>query len=145
MEKTGHVSLRVFFRFLLSSVSSSAIDILLFHLLVRLLKSLTPAYILLSTAGARLISSLVNFSINRRRVFRSDGNRARTLTRFALLCLCVMAASAFLVGRLVRLLDWEETVVKMMVDGLLFFVNYTVQRKWVFRPAKGEYDSRQAG
>ncbi len=134
VEKTGRFSIPTFFRFLLSSVSSSAIDILLFHLLVRLLKALTPVYILFSTVGARLVSSLVNFTINRRRVFRGSGNRRRTLARFALLCVCVMTASAFLVGRLVKLLGWEETMVKMMVDGLLFFVNYTVQRKWVFRP-----------
>ena len=41
--------------------------------------------------------------------------------------------SSVLVTLIVRLLSWNETLVKVIVDTVLFVVNYALQRDVVFK------------
>ena len=81
-------SLRIYaliLKFLLSSGAATIIDLLLFYLLSRFLPS--GKYVTLeATVMARIVSSLVNFSINRNVVFRQ--RRQRVEDTFEVLCLC---------------------------------------------------------
>ena len=47
-------------------------------------------------------------------------------------CIGVMLASGVAVSALLALLGVNSTVIKLVVDFLLFFVNYRIQRAWVF-------------
>ena len=44
-----------------------------------------------------------------------------------------MCMSAALVAIIWHLLGGSETVIKIIVDTLLFFISYQIQRRWVFR------------
>ena len=135
-----------FFKFASSSATSTVLDLGLFTVLVKwVLPYLFPALsagrpyylVLLATAVARVCSSVLNFFINRQFVFQMERHKGAFL-RYALLVIVVLFTSATLVNALNVYLSLDRTVAKIIVDSLLFFVNYRVQKAWVFsKPRKG--------
>lgn len=124
---------KVFFKFILSSLSSFVVDILLFTILVWLLKPAFPGlYILLSTIGARLVSSACNFLINKAQVFAAQGSTLPTVAKYVFLAICQLLLSAGLVGLFYRLTFLSESILKVMVDTVLFLISFQIQRDWVF-------------
>ena len=121
-----------FVKFTLSSLSSSLIDIGLFQLLVWALSGVKH-YILYSTIGARVVSSLFNFFVNRNVVFGAKDNVKSTMFRYYALCVVQALASAGLVTLFFSVLPLPELIVKMVVDTLLFFVSFLIHKRWVFR------------
>ena len=129
----------VFLKYIFSSFSSFIVDIALFSLLVSLLRDTTPAYyIYISTVGARIVSSLFNFTLNRKTVFKSMGKVSTTMAKYFTLCVVQMCLSAICVELLFQLFGSNETLIKILVDMLLFVVSFQIQREWVFRSKKGE-------
>ena len=123
-----------FFKFVFASVSSFVVDITLFYLFVLLFKDTFPAlYVTFATVGARVISAVYNYLINYKFVFKSNASRATSLTKYALLAIIQMSLSAGIVSLIVYLFPgcWE-TLVKAIVDMILFLISYAVQQRFVF-------------
>jgi len=129
------VMLQVFFRFMGAGFLSFLVDQGLFALLQKaVFKSLGDApSILLATAAARVVSSLLNYMLNRSVVFRAGGALRGSLLRYYILCALQMAASAACVTVFRLLTRVDASILKLVVDTLLFFVSYQIQRRWVFR------------
>ncbi len=124
----------IFGKFLATSLSSSVIDIVMFTVFVSLLKLTgTVHYILLATVGARVISSIYNYLMNKGVVFKCEGKIQTTFFKYYALCIVQMLCSAGLVGLFYRLLGLNETIVKIIVDTLLFLVSFRIQKEWVFK------------
>ena len=124
----------MFLRFVVASLSSAAIDLGLFAFLAFLLRDAVPTYyIALSTIVARVVSSMYNFFVNRRGVFKSEAGLGATMLRYYLLAVCQMAMSAVGVSWLFELLGGSETLIKIMVDTVLFLISFQIQREWVFK------------
>lgn len=137
-----HDSLRIygvmfaaFFKYLLSSLSSSLIDMGLFALLnIFVFAGLdVKVNVVLSTLLARVVSSACNFMINRKIVFGVKSNLTRTLIAYYILVIVQMGASAGLVALFTVLLGWPAVVVKAIVDSCLFLVSFQIQQRVVFR------------
>lgn len=146
--------------YVLSSAISFVVDISFFAIFLKIFTktSLTGSIsifgkeILLvqffATACARLISSLVNYNINKHKVFDYEGEnkegKDNTLLKYYALAIPQMFVSAFAVTILVRVLSipatatFLTTLIKVCVDTIIFLVNYRVQRVWVFadKPSK---------
>lgn len=124
-----------FLRFLISSLSSSVLDLLLFSILCTFLRDrIGIAYVAVATVGARILSSIYNFIINHRVVFKSSEKYTRAMFRYFILVLCQMTASALLVTLFcVMLKGINETLVKVIVDTILFFISYRIQQNLIFR------------
>ncbi|MBD5094051.1 MAG: glycosyltransferase [Subdoligranulum sp.] len=122
-------------RFLVSSLGSSVLDLLLFWLLCGLLRGKFFAYVAAATAGARICSAGVNYLLNYSLVFRSDAGRARSAVRYVVLAVCQMCVSAALVTAAVSLLPpgTPELCVKLPIDLVLFFLSYVIQREFVYK------------
>lgn len=128
-------------KFAASSLTTTAVDFLLFTLLFALLKERVPATSeLIATVVARIASSLLNFSLNNRFVFENGGSKKRAFIRYYCLCIPQMLASAGLVTLINRLFDNSATLattaIKVLVDLFLFVVSFFIQRKWVFAQKK---------
>ena len=139
--------------FALSSVISMLLDVTLFtvfNLLLARWGEGFPADSLpwwaiyrygISVAAARVISSAVNYTLNRRVVFAS-GDRA-SVARYYTLAVCQLAVSAAIGQTLVHVLPipdsakWIETAIKLAVDTFLFFFSFRIQNAWVFRSKDG--------
>jgi putative flippase GtrA len=92
---------------------------------------------------ARIISSLVNFFLNARVVF-GDRVNGRTLARYYTLAVVLLALSAGLTFLAEQLLGITSpllcTLVKVVIDTVLFFFSFRVQHRWVFNPGKNQQE-----
>lgn len=119
-----------FFRYIFSALSASVIDLLLFYLLSRQIPGTTGIWI--ATALARLVSSLYNYSINRKVVFESKETVRQTIWRYYGLCIIQAACSAALVSVFIAIVPIPKTLCKAIVDTALFLISYRIQRRFVF-------------
>ena len=81
---------------------------------------------------ARLVSSVVNFALNRSFVFKLKGSAKSAVWKYALLCVAVICISNLCV-QLLELIGWNAGIAKAVCDTLLYFFNYHIQNRWVFR------------
>ena len=131
--KIYKVLLGNFIKYTLSSLSASLIDIAIFKILVIILKPRLVMYILVATVIARICSSLYNFFMNKTVVFKSDKSIVITAIKYYILCIGQMLVSAGLVTLCYSLCQIGETVEKIIIDTLLFFVSYRIQGKFIFK------------
>ena len=93
--------------------------------------------VLIATVVARVISSIVNYILNRNAVFESNTSVKRSVWKYYLLCFVQMILAAAGVFGFSALFGGGEAleglVYKPIVDVLLFLVSYQVQQRWVFR------------
>ena len=126
-----------FVRFTISSILSAGIDFLFFYIISRFcafawdLELTSGRVITVATVGARIVSTVVNFTINKLWAFESKKSASREIALFAVLFVAKMAASAALVS-LFAFVKIPTVVLKMIVDTLLFFVSFAVQKLVIF-------------
>ncbi len=123
----------VFGKFILSSISSFLIDIILFTILVSCLKNLISSYIFIATYIARIVSAFFNYSMNKSKVFKNNTKGWKTLIKYAVLCVIQVTLSAFLTSYLFNLTHVNVTMIKVITDVILFLISFRLQREWVFK------------
>lgn len=133
----------VIFKFMASSLCSFFVDIVAFTLINFIIGGSMSANkrLLAATFLARVVSSLVNFSMNHKYVFKSNESAAATLPRYGILCVCQMLLSYGLLYLFAQVLlglkaGLLESVVKCIVDMMLFLVSFQLQKRWVFKTSK---------
>ena len=117
----------VIFRYLFSSVTSFAVDYLLYWLCLGFFR-LSP---LVSYALARLVSSQVNYHLNKHTVFSGRGGR-HSMVKYYALAVAQGLLGAGLVQFLPQVLPISAAIIKIPVDLALFAVSYFIQRDFVF-------------
>lgn len=135
-------SIRVYgliFKYAISSIASSVVDLSAFFILSHtIFYHGTPEHIFFATFFARVISVIVNFSLNKKLVFDSRGGVGKTFFRYVCLAVPIMLSSAALVYVLSHLNIFHgidafiKTLIKLPVDVFLFLISFRVQQKWVF-------------
>lgn len=122
-----------FFKYMLSSITSFVIDYGIFCVMAMVLGGIgMTARVWISTVIARIISSLYNYTMNRTVVFHSTEGRAKTLVKYYVLCIVQTCCSAILVLSFCKGIKISETIVKPVVDVLLFLISFQIQRTWIF-------------
>ncbi len=121
----------VFLKFSVSSLVCFALDIALFTILFALSHN-----IWLSTAVARVASGVTNFTINRNVVFNQQ--KTSGVLRPAIKYFCLWLAVLCVSAGLVEMFDDQSSVsfivpIKILVDVILFLLNYKIQKHFVFR------------
>lgn len=123
----------MFMKYIFSSFSASLLDLFIFTVLCGAFRSLESLnYIIIATWIARLISATYNFCINYHIVFESKKNKLESALKYIVLAISQMVLSAALVICGVYLFKINETIVKIIVDSFLFFISYSIQRKFVY-------------
>lgn len=118
----------IIFKYIMSSGLSFIIDISIFWLINTIFKN-----IILATIIARIISSLVNYIINRNIVFKSNLSRRKTIIQYYTLVLVQMLISAFSVDFIFSIIKFNPTIIKIMVDSIIFVVNFLIQKYLIFK------------
>lgn len=123
----------VMLMFLASSTVSFLVDISLFSALVFLFfqgqDSLEEVF--LASVLARMVSSVVNFTLNYKSVFRSQEKLSVALTKYYSLAFVLMILSSTATGFLA---EWTQlpVIMKLLVDGSLYFFSFTLQKHYIF-------------
>ena len=100
--------------------------------------------LLAAVVGARVISALTNFTVNR--MLMHDGgarpSASSSLVRYAVLAVGILAANAALMETLTGL-GVSLLVAKILTELILIPVSFAVQRRWVFLPAQSQEKPRE--
>ena len=128
----------VIFKFLFSSFASSLIDLAIFTIIEALLLGRVDdsLRIFSATAGARVISSLFNYTFNRKAVFKSSESIKGSIVKYYILCvlqLCVSYMLVYAVTSILSLGSVMTVVAKAIIDTILFVISFRIQRRWVFK------------
>lgn len=126
---------KLFLKYIVSAGISFVLDLSLFTVFSILLKgNKVVNYILIATILARIISSLINYLLNRNSVFKKNDKvmDANTLIKYYVLVVIQMFVSATLVSLIYDATNIYETVIKIPIEIILFLVNYFVQKKFIF-------------
>ena len=130
-------SIRIYsliFKFLGASLASTLCDLLLFALFKFLLRSMVLEWnLFIATAGARIISSIFNYSVNKTLVFTNKGKIRSTLAKYYAVCIVQGMLSYFGVLGLVTIFSLPSVLSKVIVDFILFLITFQIQREWVFK------------
>lgn len=139
--------LKYFFKYSFGAISSAIIDIGLFKIFTIFLRSIMRGgyaesidlffysgskVIILATIFSRILSSIYNYTFNRKIVFDSKKSIKRTLSGYYLLCVLNMVLSAVLVSSIYGAIGRGLIGIKISVDLLIFIANFFVQKRIVF-------------
>ncbi len=135
-----------FFRYTVSSLVSAIVDTAAFSLLSWLLHTVLQGFALTAAAGvgARVISSLLNFFLNKKLVFKTQVDTKKAMLRYYALALPQMAAQVLLTQGVYALFHISDsaaglrTVIYAVVMTVLYFLSYMIQQRWVFAPNKSK-------
>ena len=136
--------LKHFFRYTVSSVVSAVVDTAGFSVLSWLLGGIFKGFALTAVAGviARVVSSLLNFFMNKKLVFQTNISTGKAMLRYYMLALPQMAAQVLLTQGVYTLFSVPDdahvlrTVLYAVVMTVLFILSYMIQQRWVFAPQK---------
>ncbi len=130
--------------YIFSSLISFVADISFFYLFSRLfsalISQLSPLVPIIATVCARVISSGINYYINKTKVFDNKSKVKNTLFKYYALAVPQMLVSATAVTLLSYLFTAQSlgsSVIKIFVDTFIFFLSFRIQKLWVF---KGDID-----
>ena len=120
---------KMFLKYLGVAIISFVIDIFFFTVFNTLLK----LSIILATILARLISSFINFLLNKEKVFNSKEKMSITIIKYYLLVVVQMLVSAFSVKFIAKYILINPTFIKVPVECILFICNYLIQKILIFK------------
>ena len=129
-----------FFKYTLSSLASAVVDEGLFVLLTWLLQgTLTdPLLTAVPFAVARLLSSLMNFYVNKKLVFGAQVSTGKAMAKYFALAVPQAAAHLVLTYGVYLLfgIPGDATALRGLIYAIvmtvLFFASFMIQQRWVF-------------
>lgn len=123
-------------KFVVSSLLSFVIDISLFRILITIVFPQARYAVLYSTVGARIISGVFNYTVNKTVVFRNSDKTAAPAIKYIILFISQMLLSSLFVSMLENLTFIDITFGKAVVDTILFLFSYVIQHTIVFANKK---------
>lgn len=133
---------REIFKFAASSLTGFVVDYGIYSLLLVATGSLGQAVSLpLSNIAARIVSATVNYSLNKRFVFKSEDSVVKTATQYFALAGCILAGNTMLLSFLVNIAGVNEYAAKIVTELTFFISSWAVQKFVIFRKKPEEAKS----
>ena len=135
---TYYILFSIFFKYSISSLMAALVDLCGFVIFSELLSYISisnEVEILLATIMARIISSFVNYKLNKIMVFSMKESSKTAFFKYYILIFIQMLCSAGFV-MLVNKVVSSTVISKVIVDTVLFFLSYHVQRIFIFKNKK---------
>ena len=134
--RTFRDSFRVYkeiLKFSASSLISFAIDYCMYAALLALTGAAGVANgLVISNIGARLVSGAVNYTLNRRLVFRSRTGFAKSAAQYILLAAFILAGNTIVLTTLAGTLGINSLLAKLITESIFFVISWTVQKYVIF-------------
>ncbi len=115
-------------KFSAASFSSFLVDYALYSLLLFLTGNLAA-----SNIGARVVSAGVNYTLNRKLVFRSSDRVGKTALQYLALAALILAGNTLVLSALVNGAGVNRYAAKLCTELLFFILSWLVQRCVIFR------------
>lgn len=122
------------FTYLLSSGLSFIVDIISFSIILYFIKDRFVDAILLASYVARVISSVVNYIVNKKYVFKNEKKRNyKAFIEYFLLVIINITISGLLVTKVYNYIHLNATFIKVIIDSIIFIINYFLQKLVIFK------------
>ena len=122
------------FTYLLSSGLSFVVDIMTFSIILYFIKDRFVDAILLSSYAARAISSVVNYFVNKKFVFKNEKKRNyKAFIEYFLLVIINITISGLLITKFYNYIHLNATFIKVVIDSIIFVINYFLQKLVIFK------------
>ena len=119
---------QTFLKYIIVAGISFILDITLFTIFNYLFSK-----IIIATILARVISSFINYLLNKDQVFKSKISNKTTLIKYYTLVVVQMFTSGILVTIFTNIININATFVKIPIEIILFLINYIIQKKFIFK------------
>ena len=129
--KDSYLVYKEIIKFSLSSITSFIIDYILFAIL-----SLTTNKIILSNITSRIISSTINYILNKNIVFKNKDSKLTTLTKYILLAITILSLNTVILNILTKQLQINHLIAKIITEIILFILSWLIQKKIIFKLKK---------
>ncbi len=124
-------------KFASSSFTAFLIDYTVYSLILLIgTERINFASITFANIVARVISSSVNFTINRKFVFKSNQSLQKSVAQFFTLAGVILACNSVVLNFLANVLDINHYLAKIFTEMFFFAFNYTIQNFVIFRKKK---------
>lgn len=98
--------------------------------LIDILKQL---HLRFSNIGARIVSAITNYTINRKFVFKSKGNIVKSAAQYFLLAAIILIGNTITLEMLVNICGIHQMIAKILTELLFFILSWTVQKFIILR------------
>ena len=127
------------FKFCAASIVCFLVDYMLYCLglifTVSLGKGLSTV---VSNVFARIISSILNFTLNKKVVFKRKGNTLKLAASYFLLALFILAGNTLVLKMFVEVLNIESKVAKLITELIFFIISWFIQKFLIFKKREEE-------
>lgn len=129
-------SLRIYkeiLKFSASSLTSFFVDYGMFSLLSLATGGLESTFgLAMSNVLARIVSSGVNFTLNRKFVFKSNKSLWKSGVQYFLLAAVILAGNTLVLSLLADQLSMNRYLAKLLTELVFFALSWLIQRRFVF-------------
>ena len=116
--------------YILFSSLSFIVDIVSFSSILFFLKD----KIMISSYLARTISSIFNYIVNKNIVFKNNEKKnVKSMIMYFLLVIVNITISGTLVKKIYFFIHYNATFIKIVIDSLIFIINYFLQKYVIFK------------
>lgn len=116
--------------YILFSSLSFIVDIVSFSSILFFLKD----KIMISSYLARTISSIFNYIVNKNIVFKNNEKKnLKSMIMYFLLVIVNITISGTLVKKIYFFIHYNATLIKIVIDSLIFIINYFLQKYVIFK------------
>lgn len=122
-------------KFSCSSLLSFCVDYIFYSIFAMISGSVA-----FSNICARVISSIFNFSMNKKFVFKNKEGIVKTAAKYFLLAALILAANTIMLELCVKYLIHNKYISKILIEVLLFFISWAAQKSFVFRKRERKID-----
>ena len=132
-------------KFAASSITGFAVDYGIYVLMVALTGGMSSAVsIPLSNVTARIVSSAVNYTINKRYVYKNNDSVMKTAVQYFTLAACILAGNTLLLDFLVNGLGTNHYVAKIFTEIIFFTLSWLIQEFFIFGKKSGGEEKETA-
>lgn len=117
-----------------SAICAAFLDISMYGVLTKVVLANFPLFwmLLIAFLSARIISSALNFALNRRLPVSQNKNIRDTIPKYYTLVVIQMIVSFLSIYLLCAHTGIDELIIKIIVDCVLGLISYQIQLRWVF-------------
>ena len=117
-----------------SAICAAILDISIYGVMTKAVLTKLPLFsmLLIAFVTARVISSVVNFSLNRRLPVSQNKCIRDTIPKYYTLVVIQMIVSFLSIYLLCAHTGIDEMIIKIIVDCILGLISYQIQLRWVF-------------
>ena len=91
-----------------------------------------------SNVFARIVSSVLNFTLNKKVVFKRKGNTLKLAISYFMLALCILAGNTIVLKMFVEVFNIDTKIAKLITELIFFIISWFIQKFLIFKKQEEE-------